>query len=154
MARTSMSIEIPVNIQAQVNNIKNLRTSLVNAINSAGKESSLAKTLTKDLSKLEPIIRNIENIALSPTIDAQGIRTLEKLFENFYNQINKSFTQIDLSSFEQIAGSQEIEHLKTLTTEAEKYRKEIEAIKEATKSSISKEHEMELSDEDMLEAEF
>jgi hypothetical protein len=32
--------------------------------------------------------------------------------------------------------------------------KELEAIKEATKSSISKEHEMELSDEDMLEAEF
>ena len=29
-----------------------------------------------------------------------------------------------------------------------------EAIKEATKSSISKEHEMELSEEDMLEAEF
>lgn len=32
--------------------------------------------------------------------------------------------------------------------------KELEAIKEATKSSIAKEHEMELSDEDMLEAEF
>jgi single-strand DNA-binding protein len=32
--------------------------------------------------------------------------------------------------------------------------KELEAIKEATKSSISKEHEMELSEEDMLEAEF
>lgn len=128
MGKTSASINIPVSIQAQIDNIKELRDQLTNAMNSAGKDSNLVKTLTKDLSKLEPIIRNIENITLQPTIDDQGIRTLERLFGNFFTQINKSFAQIDMSSFEQIASTQEIEHLKALAEEAEKYRKEIEAI--------------------------
>ena len=44
----AQKIEIPVSLNAQIDNLKQLRSTLINTLSAAGKDSTLAKTLTKE----------------------------------------------------------------------------------------------------------
>lgn len=128
MAGQTATMEFPVSINAQISNLKDLRTTLTNTLNAAGKDSSLAKTLTKDLAKVNQLINEAEEFTLSPTIDAAGLKALEGTFNKFFRQMQTSLQTIDLASFEQMASADDIARLKELTAEAAKYRRELEAI--------------------------
>ena len=128
MAGQTATMEFPVSINAQISNLKDLRTTLINTLNAAGKDSSLAKTLTKDLAKVNQLISEAEEFTLSPTIDAAGLKALQGTFNKFFRQMQTSLQTIDLASFEQMASADDIARLKELTTEAAKYRRELEAI--------------------------
>ena len=130
----AQKIEIPVSLNAQIDNLKQIRSTLINTVNAAGKESTLAKTLTKDLGKVDEQIRELENISLQPTINESEFRHIQTIFDRLTKQFQSSFTQIDLSGFEQIASEADINRLKSLTQEASKYRKELEAIQKAGSS--------------------
>ena len=128
MAGQTATMEFPVSISAQISNLKDLRTTLTNTLNAAGKDSSLAKTLTKDLAKVNQLINEAEEFTLSPTIDATGLKVLERTFNKFFQQMQTSLQTVDLASFEQMASTDDIARLKELTAEAAKYRRELEAI--------------------------
>lgn len=130
----AQKIEIPVSLNAQIDNLKQIRSTLINTVNAAGKESTLAKTLTKDLGKVDEQIRELESISLQPTINESEFRHIQTIFDRLTKQFQSSFTQIDLSGFEQIASEADINRLKSLTQEASKYRKELEAIQKAGSS--------------------
>ena len=130
-------ITIPIDLSATISNIKDIRSTLTNTLNAAGKDSTLAKTITKEVNKVSQVIGELEEFALSPTIDEKGLKQVETLIERAYKQLRSSFQQVDLSGFEQMASEEDISRLKELNQEMVKLRREREAIKKSGSSERS-----------------
>ena len=128
MARTSTQIEIPVNLKASLEGLKEVQTQVSSALDKAGKNTTLGKTLAKELSTTAAKFSEIDEILLSPTIDESGLKRLERLADQISSHFAQSFAKIDFSSFEQLATEDQLKHMRELQELTRKQRRELEAI--------------------------
>ena len=96
------------------------------------------------------MLGQVEEFALSPTIDESGLKQLQKVLDNFYKQAQSSFSNADFANFEAIASESDIARLKTLTTEAAKYRRELEALRKSGSSERTDAYLLRAGKQDLL----
>ena len=128
MAKTSTQIEIPVSLKASLEGLKEVQTQVSQALDKAGKNTTLGKTLAKELSTTAAKFGEIDEILLSPTIDESGLKRLERLADQISSHFTQSFAKIDFSSFEQFATEDQLKHMRELQELTRKQRRELEAI--------------------------
>ena len=128
MAKTSTQIEIPVSLKASLEGLKEVQTQVSQALNKAGKNTTLGKTLAKELSTAAAKFGEIDEILLSPTIDESGLKRLERLANQISSHFAQSFAKIDFSSFEQFATEEQLRRMQELQELTRKQRRELEAI--------------------------
>ena len=128
MAKTSTQIEIPVSLKASLEGLKEVQTQVSQALDKAGKNTTLGKTLAKELSTTAAKFGEIDEILLSPTIDESGLKRLERLADQISSHFAQSFAKIDFSSFEQFATEDQLKHMRELQELTRKQRRELEAI--------------------------
>ena len=128
MAKTSTQIEIPVSLKASLEGLKEVQTQVSSALDKAGKNTTLGKTLAKELSTTAAKFGEIDEILLSPTIDESGLKRLERLADQISSHFTQSFAKIDFSSFEQFATEDQLARMRELQELTRKQRRELEAI--------------------------
>lgn len=96
------------------------------------------------------MLGQVEDFALSPTIDESGLKQLQKVLDNFYKQAQSSFSNADFANFEAIASESDIARLKTLTAEAAKYRRELETLQKSGSSERTDAYLLRTGKQDLL----
>ena len=96
------------------------------------------------------MLGQVEDFALSPTIDESGLKQLQKILDNFYKQAQSSFSNADFANFEAIASESDIARLKALTAEAAKYRRELETLQKSGSSERTDAYLLRTGKQDLL----